>query len=101
VPGFLQMWRLAFRPKSSILVSSDQRILFLMVWESFRCLLANSKRAVMCLLLRSGLASGHSTIKAWLVESCRVGCPSGSFSHLPRGTLELCQSDHQVLGQIK
>jgi hypothetical protein len=35
VPGFLQTWRLAFRPKSSILVSSDQRILFLMVWESF------------------------------------------------------------------
>ena len=28
------MWRLAFRPNSSILVSSDQRILFLMVWES-------------------------------------------------------------------
>ena len=25
-----------------------------MIWESFRCLLANSRRAVMCLLLRSG-----------------------------------------------
>jgi hypothetical protein len=24
VPDFLQVWRLAFRPKSSILVSSDQ-----------------------------------------------------------------------------
>ena len=35
VPGFLQMWRFAFWPKRSILVSSDQRILFLMVWESF------------------------------------------------------------------
>ena len=34
VPCFLQTWRLAFRPKSSILVSPDQRILFLMVWES-------------------------------------------------------------------
>jgi hypothetical protein len=34
VPGFLQTLRLAFRPKSSILVSSVQRILFLMVWES-------------------------------------------------------------------
>ena len=32
VPGFLQKWHLAFKPKSSILVSSDQRILFLMVW---------------------------------------------------------------------
>ena len=51
VPGFLQTWHLAFRPKSSILVSSDQRILFLMVWESFRSLLANSKRRVMCHLL--------------------------------------------------
>ena len=48
VPGFLQT--------SSILVSSDQRILFLMVWESFWCLLANSmtKWVVMCLLQRSG-----------------------------------------------
>ena len=34
VPGFLQTWRLAFRPNSSILISSDQRILFLMIWES-------------------------------------------------------------------
>ena len=39
-------------PKSSTLVSSDQRITFLMVWESFRYPLANSKWAVLCLLLR-------------------------------------------------
>jgi hypothetical protein len=32
VQGFLQMWHLAFRPKSSIFVSSDPRILFLMDW---------------------------------------------------------------------
>ena len=51
--GVLQTWRLVFRTKSSILVSSDQIILFLMV-RVFRCLLANSKQAVMCLLLRSG-----------------------------------------------
>ena len=31
VPGFLQTCRLAFRPQSSILVSSDQRILFIVV----------------------------------------------------------------------
>ena len=31
---------------------------------------------------------------------CRDGCPSGRFSHLHRGTLELCQSDHQVLGHL-
>ena len=47
-PGFLQKWRLAFSPKSSILGSLDQIILFYMAWDSFRCLLANSKRAVMC-----------------------------------------------------
>ena len=34
VQGFLQMWLLAFRPKSSILVSSDQIILFLISWYS-------------------------------------------------------------------
>ena len=54
VSGFLQKWSLAFRPNSSIFVSSDQIIKVLKVWQSFRCLLANSKRAVMCLLLRSG-----------------------------------------------
>ena len=36
MPGFLQTWRLEFRPKSSILVSSDQKILFLMAWEYFQ-----------------------------------------------------------------
>ena len=60
VPGFLQTWHLAFRRKSSILVSSDQKILFHMVWESFRCLLANSKWAAMCLLLRSGFCLATS-----------------------------------------
>ena len=50
VPGFLQ----TFRPKFLSWGASDQRILLLMVWESFRCLLANSKRAVMCLSLRRG-----------------------------------------------
>ena len=46
------------------------------------------------------LLSGQSTIKIWLVECCRDGCPSGSFSHLLRGTLELCQSYHWVLGHL-
>ena len=49
----------------------------------------------MCLFTEEWLPSGHYTIKAWLVEFCRDGCPSGRFSHLHRGTLELCQSDHQ------
>jgi hypothetical protein len=34
VSGLLQTWRLAFRPNSSTLVSSDHQILFLMVCES-------------------------------------------------------------------
>jgi CHASE1-domain containing sensor protein len=62
VPGFLQTWPLAFRPKSSILVSSEQRIMFLIVWGivlgAFLVLvlgaLENSKRDVMFRLLRSG-----------------------------------------------
>ena len=71
-----------------------------MVWESFRSLLANSKQAAMCLFTEEWLLSGHSTIKAWLVECYRNGFPSGRFSHLPRGTLELCQNDHQVIGHL-
>jgi hypothetical protein len=63
------------------------------------CLLANSKHAVMCLLLRSGFHLA-TTIKAWWVECCRNGCPSGMFFHLHRETLELCQSDHWVLGHL-
>jgi hypothetical protein len=33
------------------------------------------------------------------VECCR-DYPSGRFSQLHRGTLELCQSDHRVLGHL-
>lgn len=35
------------------------------------------------------LLSGCSTIQAWLVASWKDGCPSGRFSCLHRGTLEL------------
>jgi hypothetical protein len=72
----LPTWRLAFRP---ILVSSHQRILFLIVWESFRCILANSKQAVMCFLLRSGFLSGHSTIKGL------IGGVLQRWENLPEG----------------
>ena len=34
------------------------------------------------------------------MEYCREGSPPGRFSHPHRGTLELVQSDHQVLGHI-
>ena len=70
-----------------------------MVWESFGAFWQ----------LQSGFhvpfteecfPSGHFSIKAWLVEYCRDVCPSGRFSHLHTGTLELFQSDHQVLGHI-
>lgn len=44
VPGC----HLAFTPKNSMFVSSDHRILFIIVWEYFRCILANSKQAAMC-----------------------------------------------------
>ena len=47
------------------------------------------------------LPSGHSTIKAWLVECCRYGCSSGRFSYRHRGTQELRQSDHRVLGHLR
>jgi hypothetical protein len=34
------------------------------------------------------------------VECCRDCYPSGRFSHLHRGPMELCQSDHWVLGHL-
>ena len=34
------------------------------------------------------------------MECCRDVCPYGRFSHLLRGTLELFQSDHWVLGHL-
>jgi hypothetical protein len=70
-----------------------------LVFQSFRCLLVNSKRAVMCLLLMSGFHLA-TTMKAWLVECYRDGCPSGRFSYLHRGTLDLSVSDHWVLGHL-
>ena len=35
-----------------------------------------------------------------MVECGRDGCPSGRSFHLHRGTLELCKSDHWVLGHL-
>ena len=79
MPGFLQTWRLAFTPKSSIFVSSDQRILFLMVWKSFRCILANSRRAAMCLLLRSGFRLATLPYRPdWWIAAEMVVLPEGS-----------------------
>ena len=54
VQGFLQMWCLAFRPKSSIFGFIRPNNIFSQGLRVFCCLLANSKRTVMCVLLRSG-----------------------------------------------
>ncbi len=86
---FLHTYRLELRPKSSILVSSDQRILFVTILESFRCFLANSMRAFH--------VSGHSAIKPRLVEGCSDGWLSTTFSHLPNASLERSHSDLWVL----
>ena len=98
VPGFLQTWLLAFRPTSSILVSSDQSMLFFMVWNSLGAFWQTPSCHVP--FTEKWLPFGHTTIKAWLVERCRDGCPSGRFAHLYRTTLWLCQSDHRVLGHL-
>ncbi len=89
VPGFLHTYRLELRPKSSILVSSDQRILqvfFSKLHAGFH---------VSCTEER--LPSGHSAIKPRLVEGCSVGWLSTTFSHLPNASLELSHSDLWVL----
>jgi hypothetical protein len=64
-----QTWCLAFSPKSSILVSSDQWILFV----PMGCHVPSTEE---------WLPSCHSTVKAWLVESCTCGCPSISTEEL-------------------
>ena len=64
------MWCLAFRPKSSILLLSDQRM-FLMVWDSSSCLFGKLQAACRVPFTEECLPSGHSTIKARLVECCR------------------------------
>ena len=63
VPGFLQTWRLA----------KDQRILFLIVWESFRCRLAPqlifapNSSSQPSWWKRSLAAGGPSIVWAWLL----------------------------------
>lgn len=87
VRGSLQAWCSASRPKSLILASSDQRILFLTIWDSFRCRLANSRGAVMCILLRSGFCLAPLPYRPYrwgAAEVVVIGAlpdwPSGSWS---------------------
>lgn len=93
--SFSQTWHLAFRPKSSFLVSSDKKILFLQVWESLEGFLANSKRAATCLSVRSGF---QLAIMVWLIECVSNGWPLVNYLH--KGTMELHLSDHWVLGHL-
>ncbi len=90
VPGFLHTYRLELRPKSPILVSSDQRILFVTILES-------SMRGFMCLALRRGFRRATLPIKPRLVEGCSDGWLSTTFSHLSNASLELSHSDLWVL----
>ncbi len=56
--------------------SSDLRILFLTIWEFFRCFVCNSKCVFMCLYFT------HPTIKPRSVECCSDVCSSVGFSYL-------------------
>lgn len=92
VPGFIQTHCLAFKPKSSTLVSSIHRILFLMTWESFRCLLVKSKQDVSYCSLRSGFCLATLQLRPnWLYW--RDGYPSDKFSHHHTGPLVFRHSD--------
>lgn len=80
VPGFFQTWRLGFRSKSSIFVSTDQRMLFLMVWVLQLPFGKPQVCSFISLVYHTGL----------MVECFRTGCTSGRSSCLHRATLELC-----------
>ncbi len=91
VPGFLHTYRLELRPKSSILVSSENLICHhLGVLQVFFSKL-HAGFHVSCTEER--LPSGHSAIKPRLVEGCSDGWLSTTFSHLPNASLELSHSD--------
>jgi hypothetical protein len=61
--------------------------------------LANSKWDVMCLFTEE-ITSVWPLYHKGLIGGALQRWPSGTFSHLHRGTLELCQIDHRVLGHL-
>ena len=99
-PHYWELW-----PNSSIFVSSDQRVLLLMVWELFRWFLANSQWAVKCLSVKNDFHLA-TTIEVWSVEwlhwllFCKfLHSPqknSGSHSEWPMG----CPSNRGPLFMI-
>ena len=97
VPAFLQPSHLAFRPKSSTLLSPAQRILFLMIWESLGAFWQTPSRLSCAFywrvdsiwpLYHKGLIGG--VLQRW-------GCPSGRFSLLRR---EICGSVRVTIGLL-
>ena len=68
LPGFLHTCRWEVWLNRSIFVSSDQRILLFIAWESFRCFSVKLPACRHVPFSEEGLPFGHSTIKAWLVE---------------------------------
>ena len=102
VPGFLQTWRLELRTNSSVLFSSDLKILFLPVRESFRCFFICKLQAGFHVpFTEKRFPSGHSAITPRSVKCCSDAYPSGKFLlSLYTGSLELSHSDHQVLGHL-
>ena len=95
VPGFLQTWLLAFRSNSSILVSSDQRILFRMVCESFW-----QTPSLLSCAFYWGVASVWPLYHKGLIDGVLQRCLSWKFFHLNRGNVKLCQIDHRIIGHL-
>ena len=71
-------------------LSHQNRELFLIVW-GLQVHFGKLQTGCHVPFTKEWLPSGHSTIQAWLVDCCRDGCPSGRFSSLHRGMLELWQ----------
>ncbi len=61
--------------------SSDQRILFLTVWMSFRCFL-KIPSVFSWVFTEERIESCHTTIKPRSMECCSGFCPSVDFSYL-------------------
>lgn len=69
---FLHTWCWELWPQSFLFISSDRGILPLVVWQSFRCFLANT------LLVRNGFR-----LPLYLINGCCTdGCPSLRFTCL-------------------
>ncbi len=79
---FLHTYRLELRPKSSILVSSDQRIYLSTILESFRCFLANSMQGFHVSCTEERLSVGPLCHKAPDWWRAAVMLTFYTFSHL-------------------